>query len=382
MGRRKGDRVAGPYFDKTRKRWRLIVIGADGERTYQPVSSEAEGLAEKERAERDLIRTAGRTIADALAEYAEYIKAKGNKADHIDDTMWKSGRIFPNHDLPLASLRSKADAKRLYQELQAYVSPQTGKPYAPDSHRNMLIQARTFLRWCKDEQGWIDVNVFEGIKGMGRRHRGKKQLTTDEAARWFEVALRWASQKREGAVAALVALNLGLRSSEICKRVVRELDEDGRILRVTDSKTEASNRAVEVDELLRPYLLQLCHGKTAHEYIFGKGTKLRNRAWPRKWVKKICRAAGVPEVGAHSMRGLHTSITVEAGRTSHIVAKALREASSNIGHGKTSITASTYVGPGVLEGATRKSAIEILRERIGPKRAVAEAPHAALKKIP
>jgi hypothetical protein len=26
----------------------------------------------------------------------------------------------------------------------------------------------------------------------------------------------------------------------------------------------------------------------------------------RKWVQRICRAAGVPKVSAHGMRGLHT----------------------------------------------------------------------------
>jgi integrase len=47
------------------------------------------------------------------------------------------------------------------------------------------------------------------------------------------------------------------------------------------------------------------------------------RDWPRKWVQRICKAAGVRNVTAHGMRGLHGTLAVDSGITSHAVASAL-----------------------------------------------------------
>jgi hypothetical protein len=40
-------------------------------------------------------------------------------------------------------------------------------------------------------------------------------------------------------------------------------------------------------------------------------------------VQRICRAAKVPVVTAHGMRGLHGTLAVERGATTHVVAHAL-----------------------------------------------------------
>ena len=66
-------------------------------------------------------------------------------------------------------------------------------------------------------------------------------------------------------------------------------------------------------ELLRPLLKALAEGKSPEAKLFGHHW----RDWVRKWVKRICEAAGVPKVTAHGMRGLHSTLAVEHGVSDH-----------------------------------------------------------------
>ena len=67
-------------------------------------------------------------------------------------------------------------------------------------------------------------------------------------------AVALADDGEAGAVAALLALVMGMRANEIVSRVVRDLDDDGKLLWIPDSKTEAGRRTLQVPELLRPLL--------------------------------------------------------------------------------------------------------------------------------
>jgi integrase len=77
------------------------------------------------------------------------------------------------------------------------------------------------------------------------------------------------------------------------------------------------------------------------------------RDWPREWVQRICREARVPVVTAHGMRGLHSTLAVDAGVTSHAVASAL-------GHESFSTTAQSYATPGTLTSARQKRVLRVL----------------------
>ena len=60
---------------------------------------------------------------------------------------------------------------------------------AVDTHRNILSEAKTFLAWCVGRKRWMPSNPFEGIKGTGRRNKGKAQPRIDEARKWTAAAL-------------------------------------------------------------------------------------------------------------------------------------------------------------------------------------------------
>lgn len=363
--RRKGDRVLGPY--PRRNAWRVILIREDGVRTYQDCATEAKARALIAGVEDQLEQTAGTTLADAIDMYRAHLVEKGNKPGPIADTTWRLGRVFASClTAPVASLRTKVDGQRLYDELRAYVSPKTKRPYSADSHRNFLIEARTFLRWCVDRK-LTKVNVLGDVAGVGKRVKGadKTQLRIDEARRWYAVALAEAKRGKEGAVAALMAALLNARCSEIVQRHVRDLDDDGWVLWIVDTKTAAGSRTLEVPNVLRPLLKKLARGKAPTDFLLGEGKIARDRNYPSKWCKKLCRAAKVPEVGGHGMRRMHATVAIMAGQTPHVVAKEL-------GHENFSTTAESYVRRGTVDAVSSRKANEMITGERRPARPATE----------
>ncbi len=346
MARRKNERerVLGPYSD--RGKWRIVHVGRGGERAAQVFETEGEAR----RAVSALIKKLGlgesRTIEEALEAYEQHLREKGNKDSSIGQTLAKMRRFFPERDLDL-SVVSPTETKRYYDPLRGSMRAD-GKVISVDYHRNTLAEARTFLKWCV-KKGWLGKNPLEGVEGVGRRNHGKAQLRVDEARRWMAKATELADQGESGAIAALMTLLMGLRAGEVISRVVRDLDDDGRLLWIPDAKTAKGRRHVQVPETLRPYLLGLAKEKEPTDLLFGEHW----RDWPREWVQRICRAAKVPVVSAHGMRGLHSTLAVDAGITGHAVASAL-------GHESFATTAQSYAKPEAVTAARQKRVLTVL----------------------
>lgn len=75
--------------------------------------------------------------------------------------------------------------------------------------------------------------------------------------------------------------------------------------------------------------------------------------WPRAFVQRICRLAGVPVVGAHSMRGLHATLAMDVGITGTVVAASL-------GHEHVSTTTRSYAKGEAVAGAQQRRALTVL----------------------
>jgi hypothetical protein len=191
------------------------------------------------------------------------------------------------------------------------------------------------------KKGWIAKNPLEDITGTGQRNRGKKQLRIDEARKLVDVCLRSANEGDEAAVGVMTAFLLGLRVSEVTDRVVRDLDDNGRLLWIEFGKTRRSKRTLEVPALLRPYLLALAKGRPSEAQLISRTIspitgQRRDRFWFARHVERLCKEAGVPVVCTQSLRGLHASVATEAGATSHVVASAL-------GHSSPAVTQAHYI---------------------------------------
>ena len=225
------------------------------------------------------------------------------------------------------------------------------KTVAVDTHRNALAAAKAFGAWCV-EQGWIRTNPVDGVKPTGQRNRGKKQLRIDEARKLVDVCIKRANLGDEGAIGALTAFLMGMRASEVTDRVVRDLDDNGRLLWIEVGKTKRSRRTLEVPAMLRPYLLAFAKDRAPEEQLITRSKSSRGNKHGRHWllrhVRLLCEEAQVPMVCVHSLRGLHATLATDAGVSSHAVAAAL-------GHSTPAVTHAHYIEGGTARRArTRK----------------------------
>lgn len=362
--RRKGERVLGPYEQDNG--WRVVEIDAQGKRasTLHPTEKAATIYRDELVA---LLERGDHTTETALVEYRDHLHAKGNKPDSIRQTCWAIEQFFPE-PLLLANLTPKK-CQRLYDQLRVRPMERTGKPPSVDTHRSALAQAGTFLAWCI-ERGWLHgENPLEGVRGVGkRRPRGKSlgksgnELRVKEARAWYVTALELAEEDDQGAIAALVALLLGMRASEIVTRRVGDLDDDeepGDLLWIPCSKTPAGRRTLEVPEVLRPHLLACAEGKRPDRYLFecerpqDPVGKPHTRDWVLDQVHRVCDAARVPRVTAHAMRGLLATLTAERGLAGHLVAATL-------GHEDERTTMTAYARPGAAATGISRRGLKVL----------------------
>lgn len=363
MRKRGSERVLGPY--KQHNGWRIIAIDDKGGRTSTLHPTERHAELAKEILESDLSRD-DQTTETAIDLYRKHLASKGNKPDSIRQTIWAIEQFFPS-SIALVTLTPKK-CQALYDDLRVRPLNRTGKPPSVDSHRSMLAQSKTFLDWC-GSRGWIRANPLEGVEGIGkRRPRGKSlgvrghQLRIREARAWYAKALELASEDDQGAIAALVALLLGLRASEIVSRKAGDLDDEevqGDVLWIEDTKTEAGRRTLEVPDVLRPLLLVCAEAKTPDRYLFECEReqdalgKPHTRDWVLDQVHRICDLAKVPQMTAHGMRGLLATITAERGLAGHLIAATL-------GHEDARTTMSAYAAPGSAAVGVRRRGLRVL----------------------
>lgn len=337
-------RIEGPYQHYGGYRCR---IARESGRVWCPVAPTAEQALRLAHLCLEEIEREAVTVSEALTRYEQHLReVKGNRITSCAATGSRLRRFFSDQHLLVRDLTASRCA-RYYDDLVQKPSAATGKRLATDTHRNSLSEAKTFLTWC-GEQKWLTGNPLATVRGVGRRRHGKEQLTIDEARRWLKVAMALAPDE-DGAVAAALLLVCGLRSSEVVDRVVRDVDDRGRVLRVPFGKTQAAARIVAIPPKLQPFVLGLCLGKAPTAKLFGQHW----RDWPRHWVKHICELAQVPVVCAHSMRGLHATVSLRAGLTPHVVAEVL-------GHESPSTTLQSYAAPGSTEAGASLRAWETL----------------------
>ncbi|HEX5058598.1 MAG TPA: site-specific integrase [Kofleriaceae bacterium] len=293
-------------------------------------------------------------MSDAVQEHVVSMRERGLRSNTVTRAEYHLRSFFhldaeeDGKTIPFAKSGglledlSPRRCEALYQQLAKTVSV--------DTHRNALAAAKTFGKCCVD-RGWIRINPAVGVKPFGQRNRGKKQLRIDEARRLVDLCIKKANAGDDAAVAVLTSLMLGLRASEVTDRVVRDLDDEGRLLWIEFGKTKRSRRTLEVPAMLRPYLLALAKGRAPDEQLITRkqtkrGNK-RDRHWLLHWLHAYCDEASIPSVCSHSLRGLHATLAMEAGQTSHAVASAL-------GHSTPAVTHAHYIEAGAKRRASTR----------------------------
>lgn len=345
--RERRERVNGPY--RHRKKWRVVVISArsESERCVESFETETAAQAFIEKVRKQI---AGRSVSAAVQEYelhrAEQVRAGEIKQVTADREAFHLKRILQLgvHGDRELRLLTPSYAVKMYEESRARGSV--------DTQRNGLTIARMAANWWV-AQGWIAANPFTGIKGRGKRKHGKPQLRIDEARTLRDKCVVLAAIE-DGAIVTLAYLLLGPRAGEMLNRRVRDLDNDGRLLWIEDTKTPAGNRTLEIPPELAGPLLRITHGRKPDDLIFEHAaTRKRPADWAREQVWRLCKLAGVPRVTPHGLRGTHGSIAKAAGATSRLVADQL-------GHEHESITDLAYIDRRVADESQRRATLRVL----------------------
>lgn len=340
MPRERTDKIYGPF--KHGRRWRVVLVGADGTRSH-PSEGEGgpSGFATREAADvyvdewrKDADE---RTIAGAVDEYLAHLRARGKRPGTVTTAWYRLRGLLrvADRDRALRSL-----TPRLARELLERRRPEV----VTDTQVGELAAARGFGTWCVT-RGWLPAEPFAGLEHEGTRARGKAQLRIDEARRYVARAL---DEDTPAGLAAAIALLMGMRASEITGRVVRDVDDGARVLWIERAKSRKGDRHLEVPEVLRPRLAELVAGRGGGEPLFGDV----DRHWLYRHVRRLCKAAGVPVVCTHGLRGTQASISVLAVPAEHVAAA--------LGQTGPAITRRHYLAAGAEQSGRQRSALRIL----------------------
>lgn len=320
------------YHDKARNRWRVQVTRADGTRASHTAYSQdqAEAIAA---AVRGQLKSEVQTVGEAIKMYLSELETRGTKQGHRETVEARLRMIFPDGDGLLLKGMHPLTAQALYDA--AWKKPKkNGKPYSPNTHRNALGTVKSMYKWLV-KSGTLGENPFEGVEGVGKRKRGKTQLTIDESRLFLQTCL---DDDSVHATAALCCLVLALRASEVVRLTPRCIDDGGRILRIEKAKT--GDRLVEVPEMLRDRMPALAEATL-------------NRQEINYHVHKLCKRAGVESVGPHALRGTHASLATRAGASSQLVADTL-------GHASDVVTKKHYTQASATRAAAGGIALRVL----------------------
>jgi integrase len=330
-------RVDGPYPHGSRFRLRVVELG--GRRRYVPYPTEREADRARKAFEKVIAERAGWTVEEAITEYENLLTAKGNKPTGIKTTSIRLRVFFAPMLREKVAQLTEGRATHLLDVLASRPNRQ-GDGLSVDTRKNTLAVARTFGSWLA-EGGHIKGNVFEGLKVQGRRRKGKQQLRYDETDRWYTRAVAMAEAGDEGALAVLVAHDGDLRSSEVWRRVVRDLDRDCTVIWVSDAKTSSGNRTVELSAAVARLLAEKVRGKAPADPVFPEAEALNDpKGWMIRAATRVCEAAGVPRVTPHGLRG--------SGATTDVIDEVVAKVSRKLGHAGTAVTVGHYLDGDVL----------------------------------
>lgn len=319
MGRKiKGPRILGPYEIKNKPGWYRIQIRDAGADRTERFSTLKEALSVKKLIERQLVE--GREVSELLAEClaSKQVLAITKETMHRKLVRWFGKDIDTS-----ISFWTADQCRKRYAQLIA-------EGLAAGTHRDLLRRARVFFDWCIESGHLRGENPAAKVRPQGIVERGKFQLTLDELRKFVAEAL--ASPKREGNIAAMTLLFLGLRCSEVCRARVRDLDDGGRVLIVQRGKTRNARRRLRIPAVLAGLLALQAAGKGPEQRLFE-----RDRHWVYDQVTRLCRTAGLPRVCPHSLRGSFATLAATA-EAPTAVAKAL-------GHASPATTRQHYIEP-------------------------------------
>lgn len=352
-------RVYGPYPPSAgRERWRLVVMNGSVRKAVTADSEQA-ALLLKESLENEVSRQVGVTIEEAITDYLAFKQASVGEA--WLDTLGRRLRGFMPADLTITSLTPEL-AQQFYDSETRRVTAH-GKLVAAQTHHHLLRNVKEFFDWLV-KRNKCAANPFKGVEPVGKARKGKPQLKETEAVKLDKLLFAEANDGNEGALALLVHLYGAMRSSEVLRLQVGDVEflPNGRcrthlnsFAQGEEGKNANARRFVDLDSCLTELLRKACGGKHPSKRVFASDRpSVPTPDYLYKRLKVFCRKAGIPEYCPHSLRGYHASTAVEAGVTSSTVAKTL-------GHSSFEVTQRHYATPSSVHNARAQRVAEALQ---------------------
>ena len=226
------------------------------------------------------------------------------------------------------------------------------------THQALLRNTKELFRWLV-KKGLATANPFADVEPVGRASAGKPQPRETDALKLDALLFAQARQGDEGALALLVQMYLGLRSGEVLGLRVGAVERQGQKVSVVRGKTRSARRALELYPEVAALLWAHCQGRPEDERVFAANLPRQPRPdWMYKRLRKRCAEAGLPPFCPHSLRGLHSSLALAGGATSHAVAASL-------GHASFATTAKHYADPAAIDNAKVRRVVGVLRRDAG-----------------
>jgi integrase len=337
-------RVYGPY--EHRGRWRVHIVVSDrGTRqtryksyaTWEQANAYINGARDEAQ---------GHTVKDAVNALLAEMKANEDRDGSIATAEFRLHHFFqlPANDArPVRWLQHRG--AELYRA--AMVARST------DTHHAELALAKR-VGDIAVKQRWLRSNPFAGIEPIGRKVHGsaKPRLRVDESRTLRTWCLEHGSEPR--AIVTLAYLLLGARASELVKRDVRDLDDNGRLLWIDRTKTLAGRRRLQLPDELSELLLAMVKGRKPDAPLFAKEDGSRaTRHWANYHVKAVCKAAGVPVLAPQALRRTQSDLATDAGIAAIEVAR-------HLGHSSTTVTDRSYRDRQVTQDASGERAFKVI----------------------
>lgn len=340
-------RAHGPY--RHRRRWRVHFVSGSGKHrttTYEVFATRAAAQACYDGATDE---AQGVTVSAAIEAWIGVKRAQGRAPLTIVAYQGRVTALLAEYlHRPVRSVQNRG--------AELYAAALAGR--SADGHQNLLTAGRLWAKWCV-KQKWLKANPFADVEPVGQRVHGadKIRLTIDESRKLEAWCIAHAGD--QDAVLTLGYLYLGTRNTELAReRVVRDLDDDGRMLCIGKTKSKAGRRMLRIPEPLDEMFRALVAGRAPDAPIFTdtNGNRMGSET-ARKRVLRVCKAAGVTPVPPQALRRTHATIATEAGETGFAVARALGHATAQT----PAVTRQAYIERDAATAATGDRALRVIR---------------------
>lgn len=291
--------VYGPYPPcKGRSRWRVQVYCASSKRKCTITFATR---AEAEAAIPTLLQTIREQMPlplhDAINQYLAYKEACGLQPLSLSSLRDRLFRFLSN-DQPLSAI-TPAKAEELY--LNFTKSHGRYGQLKAATHQAVLRNTKEMWRWFV-KRGLTKANVFETVEPIGKVNAGKPQLRETDARLLDQLLFEQARKGDEGALALLVQVYLGLRSSEVMRLLVGSVESEGQKVSILKGKSKNAKRSLELFPDVAKLLWAHCQGRPDTERVFAANLPQAPKpSWMYKRLRKHCKAAGLPLVCPHSL---------------------------------------------------------------------------------